>query len=110
MRRASGFPGIERQRLLRRMIQRPEALEVVRQVHGARSSAIGYADRWLLILQEPEDGAFVMLRPDGPLTGLLLDADTGRTVRNLHVEPAADGTPVSIELPAQSHVLILALR
>ena len=86
-----------------------DSLDVVRAAVDVSVLPLGSADRWILVLRDIRPGAILRLRPPGPVTWVLTDARTGRTIRSerYHGPP---GDLWNLELPGGSDVLLLAMR
>ena len=69
---------------------------------------LGSNDRFILVLRDPRAGAVVRLRPERAMQGVLMDALTGATLRVLQYS-GNPGNDVSIELPRDSTILLLAM-
>jgi hypothetical protein len=86
----------------------PGLLEVVTGVDRVWAEALGSSDRFVLVLRDPREGAAVHLQPAGPTHGVLVDALSGQTLRVLQFD-RDPGKPITIELPRDSKLLLLAM-
>lgn len=82
---------------------------IVRGADKVAVESIGSADRFILVLQNLQPGAVIRLRPAGPMRGILVDALTGRTLREERYDGAPGGM-MSVDLPHEFQMLMLALR
>ncbi len=80
---------------------------VVRDAVGVSVTAIGSADRFILVLRDVRPAAVVHLRTARQIHGVLTDVMTGRTIAT---EECQTGDSCAIEVPPGFRVLLLAMR
>ena len=86
----------------------PGSLDVVKAVEHAWVEPLGANRRFILVLRDPREDAVVRLRPERAMHGVLMDALTGETLRVLQYD-GNPGNELSIELPGDSKILLLAM-
>ncbi|MEO8071267.1 MAG: hypothetical protein ABI652_07680, partial [Acidobacteriota bacterium] len=95
---------------------KPDGFDILRQGHGVHVSTLGNGERFIMVLQDVEPGSFLRLRPDGAMSGALIDPRTGQVLRPLRFTgPAlqADGQMDdlwTVELPGDVPLLIMTMR
>lgn len=85
------------------------APDIVRAASNVSLESVGSGDRFILVLINPGADAVVRLRPAGRLHGILVDARTGRTLREERYDGSADGI-MNVEVPSGFDILLLAMR
>jgi hypothetical protein len=88
---------------------RSDSLDVLRAAVGVSVLSLGSDEEFILVLRNLREGARLRLRPPRPMSGVLVDATTGRTLSSEHY----DGTPGdlwNLDLPVGSDILLLAMR
>jgi hypothetical protein len=86
---------------------RAGSLNVVKGGEHVQVESLGSNDRFILVLRDPRDGAAVHLQATRPLHGVLVDALSGATLRVVQYD--GPGNAITIELPRDSKILLLAM-
>jgi hypothetical protein len=84
------------------------SLNVLRGADRVAVESLGSNERFILVLRDPREGAVVRLRSAQPLHGVLIDALSGQTIRSVDYD--GDAGLMTIDLPHDSRILILAMR
>jgi hypothetical protein len=81
---------------------------IIREVANARAMTVGDNNRFVSVVRPRRAGATIRLRPQGVMTGELVDAATGEILQALRFT-GAPGELWTIEIPADRPSQILAL-
>lgn len=76
---------------------------------GVEVASLGSDDRCILVLTRMRTGARLRLRPNAPMSGILVDAITGRTIAAENYDPRS-GDVWDLDVPNGFDILLLALR
>jgi hypothetical protein len=82
--------------------------DVVRAAVEVSVVTLGSERQFIMVLSGAGPGAVVRLRPPGPMSGVLVDARTGRTLSAEHYDGSDDLW--SVDIPRGFDVLLLAMR
>lgn len=86
-----------------------DSLDVLRAAVDVSVAPLGSEDQFILVLRDIGPGALLRLRPIGPMSGVLVDARTGRTLSSEHYN-GPPGDLWSLDLPRGFDILLLAMR
>jgi hypothetical protein len=81
----------------------------LRAVRALHASVLGARDRFIVVLRTPGSGATLSFRPEQPLAGRLIDANTGRTIQDVRLD-ARPGEVTDLAIPQASDLMLLGLR
>jgi hypothetical protein len=87
----------------------PPGLSILRQAVAVTVTAIGSDERFILVLRDIRPAALVRFRPRSPMSGILIDARTGHTLR-VEESRGPAGEPWDVTLPRGFDTLLLAMR
>lgn len=86
-----------------------ESLDLLRAAVGVSVAPLGSEEQFILVLRNLRPGARLQLRPTRSISGVLVDAMTGRTLRSERYT-GAPGDLWNLDLPADFDILLLAMR
>lgn len=86
-----------------------DSLDVLRAAVDVSVAPLGSEDQFILVLRDIGPKALLRLRPIGPMSGVLVDARTGRTLSSEHYN-GPPGDLWSLDLPRGFDILLLAMR
>jgi hypothetical protein len=85
------------------------SFDLLRAAVGVSVAPLGSEEQFILVLRNLRPGARLQLRPTKPMSGVLVDATTGRTLSSQH-HNGTQGDFWNLELPPGFDILLLAMR